>query len=165
MIKKAYIKLFENWLNEAEGGEEKVQGLIKKISSLVRASAKDRARLEFEFRKKLSLIKNPAEKESMKRQLAQELELVSKPWRDSIIKDQTVSQAEAEKISQWAESIEDALYAKEMMMMKTQFERADLDTKGWEDLYNQIEAQKAIVSHNLLISKELGIESPTAITQ
>lgn len=160
-----HIKLFESWINEAETNEENVQAMITKISPLIRASASDRAEIEYQFRKKLSSVKNSAEKESIKRQFSQEKELVSKPWKDVLIKDESLTQTQSEKISAWAEAIEEALYTKQMYLMKNQFSSAELDIENWDTLYDQREAQKSINSHNLMISKELNIKQPTTITQ
>lgn len=165
MKQVSHVKLFEAWMNEAEASGENIKSLLSKIAPLIRASAKDKAILDLEFGKKMKPIKNDAEKESMERQLNAEKEFISRPWKDVILKDTLLSTTQAEKISKWASSIEDALYIKQMSMMKTQFESAELDVKNWEKLYNQLEAQKAMNLHNDLLSKELSIEKPTVITQ
>lgn len=165
MRRGSYIKLFENWINEAEATGENIKTLLGKIAPLIRASAKDKAVLDLEFGKKLKPIDNDAEKESIERQLNSEKEFISRPWKDVIMKETSLSTTQAEKIRKWASSIEDALYTKQMSMMKTQFESAGLDVKNWENLYNLIDAQKAMNIHNDLLSKELSIEKPTIITQ
>lgn len=157
-----HIKLFEKWLSEAttEASNDEIEKLIGLVVPIIKKSVDDTMRIELEYAKKLSDVKNDNERSKIFLDLNAKKDLAEKPIEQFISSRGKVSQSQMEKVISWSKSMKKLLLDKEMASKENEFKGLGTDVSKWKEMYDPAFANNQMLLINRNFEKETGIKPP-----
>jgi len=162
MTTSKHIKPFEAWINEAttEATEDEIQNLLNLMVPIIKKSVDDTMRMELDYAKRLSNVKNDNEKSKLYTDLNAKRELAEKPMTTFLSSQGKISQSQMEKVLTWSRTMKELLFSKEMVGREEEFKSLGADVLKWKEMYDPAAITNDILLKNRKFEKETGIKPP-----